>query len=89
MGPARKKTADRNPDYMHVRSSRKRSADDFDLIIGFLGFWALVLFVTTVWMEVTGKPAIIWAMGLLAVVLALGGMWRLRKKLPPRDGRRN
>jgi len=89
VGSGREKTAARDAGYLHVRTTRKRSADDFDLIIGFLGFWAFVLFVATVWMEVTGKPALIWALGLLVVVLALGGMWRLRKKLPPRDGRRN
>ncbi|MFP5312345.1 MAG: hypothetical protein ACLGH7_08070, partial [Actinomycetes bacterium] len=56
-----------------------RSGEDFDIIIGFLGFWALVLLVVTVWMEVTAQPALGWALGLLAILLALYGMIRLRR----------
>ncbi|MFE4196837.1 hypothetical protein ACFRJ9_13290 [Paenarthrobacter sp. NPDC056912] len=69
-------------------TKRVRSAEDFDIIIGFLGFWALVLLVTTIVMEVTGQSALGWALGLLAVVLALWGILRLRKKLPSRTTRR-
>ena len=61
-----------------------RSGEDFDIIIGFLGFWALVLLVVTVWMEVTAQPALGWALGLLATLLALYGMVRLRRRLPDR-----
>lgn len=61
-----------------------RSGEDFDIIIGFLGFWALVLLVVTVWMEVTGQPALWWALGLLASLLAIYGMVRLRRRLPNR-----
>jgi hypothetical protein len=61
-----------------------RSGQDFDIIIGFLGFWALVLLVVTVWMEVTAQPALGWALGLLAVLLTIYGMVRLRRKLPDR-----
>ena len=50
-----------------------RSGEDFDIIIGFLGFWAVVLLVVTVWMEVTAQPALFWALGLLAMLLALYG----------------
>ena len=63
---------------------RMRSGEDFDVVIGFLGFWALVLLVVTVWMEVTAQPALGWALGLLATLLALSGMVRLRRKLPDR-----
>jgi hypothetical protein len=62
----------------------ERSGEDFDIIIGFLAFWALVLLVVTVWMEVTAQPALGWALGLLATLLALYGMVRLRRKLPAR-----
>lgn len=66
-----------------------RSGEDFDILIGFLGFWALILFVVTVFMELTGKPALLPAMILLALVLAIWGMIRLRRRLPPRTaGRR-
>ena len=61
-----------------------RSGEDFDVIIGFLGFWAVVLLVVTVWMEVTARPALGWALGLLATLLAIYGMVRLRRKLPAR-----
>ena len=67
-----------------TRSRLVRSGEDFDIIIGFLAFWALVLLVVTVWMEVTAQPALGWALGLLASLLALYGMVRLRRKLPPR-----
>jgi hypothetical protein len=63
---------------------RARTGEDFDIIIGFLGFWAVVLLVVTVWMEVTAQPALGWALGLLATLLAIYGMVRLRRKLPPR-----
>jgi len=69
-------------------TKRVRSAEDFDIIIGFLAFWGLVLLVATISMEVTGQPALGWALGLLAVVLALWGMLRLRRKLPRRTTRR-
>ncbi|WP_066287349.1 hypothetical protein [Arthrobacter sp. B6] len=63
---------------------RARSGEDFDIIIGFLGFWAVVLVVVTVWLEVTGQPALWWALGLLATLLAIYGMVRLRRQLPDR-----
>jgi len=66
------------------RSRLVRSGEDFDIIIGFLGFWAVVLLVVTVWMEITAQPAIGWALGLLATLLALYGMVRVRRKLPAR-----
>ena len=67
---------------------RVRSGEDLDIIIGFLGFWALVLFVVTAFREVTGKPALLPALILLVVVLAMWGMMRLRRRLPPRTNRR-
>jgi hypothetical protein len=73
-----------------VRSEHKRarSGEDFDIIIGFLGFWAVVLLVVTIWMEVTAQPALGWAVGLLATLLALYGMVRLRRRLPARTAAR-
>jgi len=65
-----------------------RSGEDFDIIIGFLGFWAVVLLVVTVWMEVTAQPAVGWALGLLATLLAIYGMIRLRRRLPGRTAAR-
>ncbi len=72
-----------------IHARRKvRSAEDLDILIGFLGFWVLVLLATTVWMEVTAQPALGWALGLLASLLALWGLVRLRRRLPARTGRR-
>jgi len=67
---------------------RQRSAEDFDIIIGFLGFWGVVLFVVTAYLEITGRSALVTAMLLLVVVLALWGMVRLRRTLPARTTRR-
>ena len=71
-----------------VAPKRVRSGEDFDIIIGFLGFWAVVLLAVTIWMEVTAQPAVWWALGLLATLLALYGMVRLRRRLPARTATR-
>ena len=71
-----------------IAPKRVRSGEDFDIIIGFLGFWAVVLLVVTVWREVTVQPALGWALGLLAVLVALYGMVRLRRRLPARTATR-
>ncbi len=70
-------------------SHRQRSGEDFDIIIGFLAFWGVILLAMTLWLEITGQPALGWAMGLLAIVLAVWGMLRLRRKLPQRRARRH
>lgn len=75
-------------DPLHIPTTRQRSGEDFDIIIGFLGFWAVILFAVTAYLEVTGKPALMWALGLLFVCLGLWFMIRLRRKLPPRRSRR-
>jgi hypothetical protein len=73
----------------HPTPKKVRVGEDFDIILGFLGFWALVLFVVTVFREVTGKPALLPAMILLALVLAIWGMVRLRRRLPARTATRH
>jgi len=77
-----------DPDSSKPDLKKVRSGEDFDILIGFLGFWALVLFVVTVLLEVTGRPVLVPAMVLLVVVLALWGMIRLRRRLPQRASRR-
>ncbi|HKU31602.1 hypothetical protein [Arthrobacter sp. NyZ413] len=72
----------------HPELRRVRSAEDLDIVIGLLGFWGLVLLVVTIGAELTAQPALGWAGGLLAVVLAIWGLIRMRSKLPPRTGRR-
>ena len=77
-----------DPDSSKPNIKKVRSGEDFDILIGFLGFWALVLFVVTLFLEVTGKPALLPAMILLALVLAIWGLIRLRRTLPARTARR-
>jgi hypothetical protein len=81
-------TAGQTPGEVRKQHRRVRSGEDFDIIIGFLGFWAAVLLAVTVWMEVTAQPALGWALGLLATLLALYGMVRLRRRLPGRTATR-
>jgi hypothetical protein len=71
--------ANRNDGRVRSEHRRTRSGEDFDIIIGFLGFWAAVLLAVTVWVEVAAQPALGWALGLLVVLLALSGMVRLRR----------
>ena len=80
--------AARNQGEVRGGHRRVRSGEDFDIIIGFLGFWAVVLLAVTVWMEVTAQPALFWALGLLAMLGALYGMIRLRRRLPSRTASR-
>jgi hypothetical protein len=68
---------------------RVRSGEDFDILIGFVGFWVAVLFIGTAFLEVTGKNALLPALFLLVMVLALWGLVRVRRKLPPRTARRH
>ncbi|WP_433875765.1 hypothetical protein [Sinomonas atrocyanea] len=65
------------------RSSRHRKAvvEQFEIFMGFLGFWGVVLLGVTAWLEITGQFALGWALGLLAVVLAMAGLWALRRKV--------
>jgi hypothetical protein len=77
-----------DPDSSKPNPKKVRSGEDFDILIGFLGFWGLVLFGLTVFLEVTGRPALLPAMILLAVCLAIWGLVRLRRRLPARTVRR-
>ena len=77
-----------DPSSTNADLRKVRSGEDFDILIGFLGFWALVLFVITVFLEVTGKPALLPAMILLVLVLLTWGMVRMRRRLPARSSRR-
>ena len=75
-------TDDQNQGHVPATRRKVRSGEDFDFIIGFLAFWAVVLLVVTVWMEVTAQPALGWALGLLAMLLAIYGMILLRPFCP-------
>ncbi|WP_415853553.1 hypothetical protein [Sinomonas sp. G460-2] len=60
---------------------RKAVVEQFELFFGILAFWGLVLFGITVWLEVTGQPALGWALGLAAIVVAMAGLWAVRRKV--------
>lgn len=77
-----------DPESAKTDTRRQRSAEDFDIIIGLLGFWGVVLVGFTIYLEVTGRPALVPALILLAVVLAIWGLLRLRRTLPARTARR-
>jgi hypothetical protein len=77
-----------DPDSSRPNRKKVRSGEDFDILIGFLGFWGVVMFGVTLFLEVTGKPALLPAMILLALSLAIWGMVRLRRRLPARTNRR-
>jgi len=76
------------PDSAKPSSKKVRSGEDFDILIGFLGFWVLILLSITLFLEVTGKSALLPAMILLVAVLAVWGMIRLRRRLPARTAKR-
>jgi hypothetical protein len=86
--PGRFEPDDTETDSPGTRLKKIRSGEDFDILIGILGFWAFALFVLTAYRELTGQPALVSAMILLALCLALWGLIRLRRKLPARTGRR-
>jgi hypothetical protein len=53
------------------RMSPPRATDRVDLGIGFLGFFAAAFLVITLACELTGRPALPWALVLLALVVGL------------------
>ncbi|NYE96149.1 membrane protein implicated in regulation of membrane protease activity [Psychromicrobium silvestre] len=64
---------------------RSRAAEQVDIGIGFIGFWALILLVTVLWQELSGSSALGWALVLAASVLVLASLFRLRYKVQRRD----
>lgn len=66
-----------------------RRAENLDILIGFMGFFAVLLVVVIIATEASGGSALIWSPVLLVLVLAIWGLWRLRSRLPePRIERR-
>ncbi|GAB3565299.1 hypothetical protein [Spelaeicoccus albus] len=52
-----------------IERARASSRRQFlDVLIGFVGFFGIVVFVATVAAEITGRPALSWALGLLGIV---------------------
>lgn len=67
------------------KTPRSRAAEQLDIGIGFIGFWALILFITVIWQEFTGGSALGWALVLASAVLVLFGLLRLRVRVQRRD----
>lgn len=67
--------------YRRSSDHRRAVVDQFEIFIGFLAFWGLILLAITVWLEVTGQSALGWALGLFAVLLAMAGLWKLRRRV--------
>lgn len=62
---------------MALRAPRKPTAG-IDEAIGFAGSFGVVFLAVTVFCELTGRPALGWALTLLVCVLALVVLWRWR-----------
>lgn len=65
---------------MALRAPRKPT-DRLDEAIGFVGFFAVMMTAVTILCEVTGRPALGWAMVLLGLVVFEGVLWRRRTVL--------
>jgi hypothetical protein len=59
---------------------RERIAENVDILIGFLGFFVVLLVVVIITMEVNGQNAAMWSVGLLGVVLAIWGLLKVRRR---------
>ena len=62
-----------------MRWSDSREAVDVGL--GFVGFFALAFLGITAYCELTGAPALGWALTLLALVLLFLGLLQLRRRI--------
>ncbi|MFP3464227.1 hypothetical protein [Leifsonia sp. SIMBA_070] len=57
------------------------SREMVDVGLGFVGFFAVAFFGITLFCELTGEPALGWALTLLALVLAFIGLLQLRRRI--------
>ena len=57
------------------------SREVVDVGLGFTGFFALAFLGITVWCELTGQPALGWALTLLVLVLAFIGLLQWRRRI--------
>jgi Flp pilus assembly protein TadB len=61
--------------------SPRRPTDGIDAIIGFIGAFAALFLVVTVVCEITGRPALTWALILLGLVVLLALAVRRRTRI--------
>ncbi|GIT80813.1 hypothetical protein LLS1_24820 [Leifsonia sp. LS1] len=52
-----------------------------DVGIGFVGFFAVAFFVITLVCELTGQPALVWALITLVLVLLFVALWQARRRI--------
>lgn len=62
-----------------MRWSDPREAVDVGL--GFVGFFAAAFFVITLVCELTGQPALLWALVTLVLVLLFIALWQARRRI--------
>lgn len=59
---------------------KERLAENLDILIGFLGFFAAVLVVVIIAIQLRGDNAAMWSVLLLAIVLSMWGLFRVRQR---------
>jgi hypothetical protein len=60
---------------------RREVKETFDLGLGFVGFFTLAFFAITLFLELTGRDALIAALTTLALALLLTALWVLRRRM--------
>jgi lipid-A-disaccharide synthase-like uncharacterized protein len=69
-----------------ARTAPRRPTDTVDMLIGFAGFFGVVFLVVTVACELTGRPALGWALTLLGFAVLVGVLLRQRVGIVRREG---
>ena len=59
---------------------KERLAENLDILIGFLGFFAVVLVVVIIAIQLRGDNAATWSVLLLAIVLGMWGLFKVRQR---------
>ncbi|WP_309071363.1 hypothetical protein [Arthrobacter sp.] len=59
---------------------KERLAENLDILIGFLGFFAVVLVVVIIAIQLRGDNAAMWSVLLLAIVLGMWGLYKVRQR---------
>lgn len=65
---------------MTLTRRQQRKAENLDILIGFLGFFAVALVVVIIAMEISGRNAAMWSVALFGVVLSIWGLFRVRRR---------
>ena len=68
-----------------ARMSPAKPTDGIDVAIGFLAFFAIAFLIITIVCELTGRPALSWALILLALVVGIVLSVRQRNRMVNRS----